>query len=210
MSQEYFPIELIHENREDLRKQIEVLREDRKNKPERFKKPCVYVAMLVRAPASRANPNPQYKPVVKTINLHGGRNKTSSITNMLRRGQFPVAYDFPTDERMKALLESAKKTKTTKGDIARYIASGEDPWAEVRKFLDRTIQDTFTNWDMADLREQSELEKKALLEEKAALEKEVARLAGKKVEKKAPAKQEEADYESESEDELKKELEKSK
>ena len=211
------PIELIFEKRAELKQKLEEIREMRKKGGKRFQKPCIYVAMVTQPPASHANPNPECNAVVQVINVQGGRNKAATVTNMLRRGQYPIGYDFPSDETFRQWKSAAQNSNAmVSGDIAKYLATGEDPWASLRFILDEQIKVTLQTWQAADYKHESELEKKMLAEENAQLKEELLKLGGLKSDKGVKAKEaekpkkEEVDPDAESVEDLKAELEKSK
>lgn len=155
---------LIHDNKEQLLEKLEALKAHRETIPAEYKKPCVYMATVVNGPRTRQNGAGTKKVDIVMFNVNGGHKKSSTIKNMIRNGKFPIGYDFPHPSELAEALKGMAKAQdvTFTGDLAKLASSGNDPYAELRAFLDNQIETTMQYWESSELKEKfSSLEDRA-------------------------------------------------
>lgn len=161
---------LIHEHRENIKAQLSDLKKSRAALPAAYKKPCIYLASVVKGPRSKANPAGTREVKVVVFNVHGGHKKPATVRNMMRNGQFPVGHDLPdTDSIYREVSALQNAEGTLVGDAAKLGATGQDPYAELRNFLDAQIHNLFSHWELGDIKQEyTSLQKRALDAEQAA------------------------------------------
>lgn len=144
-------VEIVHNNREQILAELANKRAARGKLAKKYRKPCVWMTSVGISPRTKREPNPQPYFRVFPFNVQGGHKKKESVVNMIRHGNFPIAYDFPDGSEVAAMLKAAAAANgTLTGDMARLLAGQEDPYGELRKYLDVQIKSLLNDWRLAD------------------------------------------------------------
>lgn len=138
MIEDIFAPKIIQENLDELYKELEKARERRNSAPSNRLKAHVYMASVTIPARSKENPSPRPKPEIVIVNVTDGHNKPAFIKNMARRGKFPLAYDFPSDEDLEAFKAAYKdKDILSPKEVSKFKEG--DPYFEIRAYLDARI-----------------------------------------------------------------------
>lgn len=133
--------EYIRDNWTETQELLAAARKERAALPEARQKPTVYLATVSQPVPNRADRNPAKKISITQFHVQGGHCKPGAMMNKIRRGKYPVGYDFPTDKQLKGMLDSVRTTDATISGIWSAVAvSDGDPFGELRGYLNGHIK----------------------------------------------------------------------
>lgn len=152
--------QFLHDNRDVIKSKLDKLKKQRAKEPKTRKNAAVVFLAGVsqRAPYKVTDSSsgevkavfPEPEVEIFEFKVGGGHKKPTSIRNMMRQGKFPVDYDFPTDADLAKLRADAAKLEGTLNRNMASLLLEEDPYREIRNYVETQINHLMSDWKIAD------------------------------------------------------------